>query len=48
MAYDAYESKLSKAEVKDDHSRFQRKKLNGTRVQNFDRNGDKSSKRKRY
>ncbi len=47
MAYDAYESKLSKTEVKAGHPKFQRKHLNGSQVHNYQRNGEKSARRKR-
>ncbi len=45
MAYDAYESKLSKTDVKEERSRFQRKNLSGSKVRNYER--DRSGKRKR-
>ena len=45
MAYDAYESKLSKADIKEDRSRFQRKNLSGSKFRNYER--DRAGKRKR-
>lgn len=47
MAYEAYESKVSKADVKDSRLKFQRKHVNGTKVTNYQRNSDKSNRRKR-
>ncbi|MGB8453727.1 MAG: PhoH family protein [Anaerocolumna sp.] len=47
MAYEAYESKLSKTEVKNSPPKFQRKHLNGSQVHNYQRNADKTGKRKK-
>ncbi|QHQ62459.1 AAA family ATPase [Anaerocolumna sedimenticola] len=47
MAYEAYESKVSKADVKESRLKFQRKHVNGTKVTNYQRNSDKSNRRKR-
>ncbi len=47
MAYEAYESKLSKTEVKSSRPKFQRNQLNGSQVHNYQRNTDKSGKRKK-
>lgn len=46
MAYDAYESKLGKMEVKNESLRFQRRNLSGSKVHKY--NQDRSGKRKRY
>lgn len=47
MAYEAYESKISKTDVKESRSKFQRKHLNGTKVTNYQHNTDKTNRRKR-
>ncbi|BCJ95393.1 phosphate starvation protein PhoH [Anaerocolumna cellulosilytica] len=48
MAYDAYESKVSKAEVDGRGGRkLQRKQLTGSKVQSYQRGSDKAFKRKR-
>ncbi len=47
MAYEAYENKLSKAEVKSNRPKFQRRHLNEARVRNDQRNKDKAGKRKK-
>jgi phosphate starvation-inducible PhoH-like protein len=46
MAYESYETKVSKTDVKDKGGKYQRKLLNGTKIQNYQKNSDKN-KRKR-
>jgi len=48
MAYDAYEGKLNKMEMKENRPKFQRKHLSGNQVRNYQWNGDRTGKRKKY
>lgn len=47
MAYESYESKVSKAEVEGRGKRLQGKQVNGSRIQNYQRASDKAFKRKK-